>query len=263
MPLDIRKPKSVPYLRTLLMGPAKVGKTTFVGTSDFKTLVLDFEGGEAVLPTKDSLDVISMKSILTMNEVHTFLTTEDHGYEMLVLDSITSANRIAFLELLTAESTKHARREENRAEIQDYVVIQNLMTRMVYELLQLPMHIILTAHPKSIVHPEIGTKYVPLLSPTKMPEVVLGMMNEIVFLAMDKESTRYLLLRNYPEYSVESRVRREIDLPEEITDPTMAKYFDALRGQYVSDGDKPNFSTLEERKLYADQDTLLPTTEDN
>lgn len=261
MPLEIRKPQSVPYLRTLLMGHAKVGKTTFVGTSNFKTLVLDFEGGEVVLPVNDKIDVVEMKSILDLNDVYQFLTTEEHPYEMLVMDSLTSANRIAFLELLTAESKRHSRREENRAEIQDYVFLQNQFYRLIYKLLELPLHVIITAHPESKVSVESGTRYVPKVSPTKMPDVVLSMMNEIVFLAMDKTSKRFLLLNNYPEYSVSSRVRSGIELPNEIDDPDMSKYFEALRGEYVSAA-TPDFSTVEERMIYTEKEDL-PIVEEN
>lgn len=263
MPLTISKPDPVPYLRTLIMGQPKVGKTTWVGTSEFKTLIVDFEGGDAVLPTNDNIFVAHASSILDLNDIPKIL--EEEKFEMLVIDSISSANTKAFLELLTSESQKKKEKErgrdENRAEIQDYAYLQNMFIRMVYELIQLPVHVVLTAHPMSKVHIEMGTRYVPNVKPNKLPEILLSMMNEVIYLAQDKQNKRFLLVSNFPEYSVNCRVRHGIVLPDSIESPTMSKYFEALRGEYVEAGEKPEFSTVEERKMYDDND-IKPTEKD-
>lgn len=242
----VRKPVEVPYLRTVLMGQPKSGKTTLIGTSTMKTLVLDFEGGgDAVLPINDHIDMIQVSDFMMFNDIYTELKEGEHDYELLIIDSISEVNEVVFKDLLAFEAERNTRRDKYRAEIQDYLYMQNQMREFIGKFKELPMHLIVTAHPMSIISPELGNIYVPKMSPKKLPGTLLGMMNEVTYLARDANDVRHLLLKGYPEYSVECRMREGADIPDSIENPTMDKYLDALRGVYTEDA-KPTFSKPED-----------------
>jgi len=235
MPFKIRKPKAVPYLRTLLLGQPKIGKTSFVGTTNVKTLVIDFEGGDVVLPHNNLIDVVDGTSSEVYNDVIQYLRTSDHDYKMVVVDSLSAVNAKFFQEIREYETARSDRRENvHRPELSDWNLLQNQMEAMMTGVFGLALHVLMTAHTLRQQSNLYGNILVPFLQPTKMPIRALAVFNEVVYLAMNaKTSQRFLILDKSPKNSVGCRVKEGVVLPEQIADPTFEKYFAALRGEYV------------------------------
>jgi len=144
--------------------------------------------------------------------------------------------------LLEQEADKHKRRDLNRPEIQDYNILQFAMSRLMRSFRDLPMHVIMTAHPVEILSKDQGYQQWPKMTPKKMPTIATGMMHEVTYYVRDTEGKRYLLLENFPEFGgIGCRVRDGINLPNAIEEPTLPLYFDALRGEMQNKEVVPTF----------------------
>lgn len=98
--LKIKKPiNSKEGIHSILYGDPKTGKTSTLDDPNMKILVIDLEGGSAVLSDAPNTDIISVETLEELNEVFTLLKNnqfvDEEGnivpfdYGLVAIDSIT------------------------------------------------------------------------------------------------------------------------------------------------------------------------------
>lgn len=95
--IDARAPKILVY------GGAGVGKTTLIASLRGKVLILSAEAGLLSLAGADlDADVVEVQSIDALRAVYAELRAGDHGYDWVVLDSVSEIGEVC----LSAEKAK-------------------------------------------------------------------------------------------------------------------------------------------------------------
>lgn len=95
--VDSRAPKILVY------GGAGVGKTTLIASLRGKVLILSAEAGLLSLAGADiDADVVEVTSIEALRAVYSELRSGDHGYDWIVLDSVSEIAEV----VLSAEKSK-------------------------------------------------------------------------------------------------------------------------------------------------------------
>lgn len=127
-------------LKFLIFGPSKTGKTTLAASAP-KALMLDTEGGYMSVRNVKGLDVLDVSSWSIFEDAVQELTMGGHGYESVILDSVTllqevCGRQVDLLGYITG-SDKDAR--------QAYGAIGAMIRHKILQLNNLPMHVIFTA----------------------------------------------------------------------------------------------------------------------
>jgi hypothetical protein len=91
MPFEIVKPSETSEgIDVILYGPPKVGKTSTLDDENFKVLIIDLEGGSAVLSEATNVDRIPVNDYETLIEVFKAIENGDLiGYDLYATDSLT------------------------------------------------------------------------------------------------------------------------------------------------------------------------------
>jgi len=254
-------------MRMSIMGQTGSGKTSFIATikdvPDMKALLVDFDGSadNIISPTTENIDiaVIGKDFYEEVNEIYEYLVSGDHSYNMVIFDSFSEYNQQLFNAIVANETATVARRKDtNKPEIQDYLYTQMSVIQTLDKLLSLPMHFVATVHPARILDEVLGHKYVPLLQPKKLiPGLFSRRMTQRLYLAVDADNNRVLLLNNYPKFDVLTRVpeERRKEVPDQIAEPTFAKLMKALVGEYdSSDAPLRIIGEIPEEEYEKDQD---------
>ena len=101
--MQIKKSKPQDHkIKALIYGPSGAGKTVFTGTAK-KAIYASAEGG--LLSIGREVDYVAIKSLKGLLDLYSYLSTEDHKYETVVIDSITEVNEIIKAEI----ERKHGR----------------------------------------------------------------------------------------------------------------------------------------------------------
>ncbi len=126
-------------LKFLVFGPSKTGKTTLAATAP-KAIMLDTEGG-AMSARGSGIDVLDITTWSLFEEAVLELTMGGHGYQSVILDSVTLLQEVAgrHVDLLgyITSSDKDAR--------QAYGAIGAMIRHKLLQLNNLPMNVIFTA----------------------------------------------------------------------------------------------------------------------
>ncbi len=138
--LDTAGPASkVRKLKLLLFGPAKVGKTTLSATAP-KALFLDTEGG--TMSVRDSgADVLPIATWADMDTAVKELTMGGHGYESVILDSVTMLQEVAGEKVGLMNNILDPKADARQA----YGAIGAMIRHKILQLNTLPMNVIFTA----------------------------------------------------------------------------------------------------------------------
>lgn len=108
MPLEgLVQPDDHHHLNAIIYGDTGVGKTQLAGSaSDFEVmspvLMIDVEGGSLTLSGK-KIDIFRPEGWQDMQEVYNVLRNEDHGYQTVVIDSLTEIQRKLSLGFIMGE----------------------------------------------------------------------------------------------------------------------------------------------------------------
>ena len=223
------KPKDREYLTALVFGPSKTGKTTLAATAP-KALILDLEGGSKSVRDTDA-DVLPIPDWATFETAVRELMTTNHGYETVVLDSVT------FLQELAGEAAglRNAIMDDKKDPRQAYGKIGSMIRHKLMQLHQLPMHVVFIAQLKEREQDDIEAGKYPL-TPDVTP-AVLKILVALPDLICRTSVVRTGATTKDVEYQVifgpETRSQvgnRDIDLPYAAGGVTFTKLIDKYKG---------------------------------
>lgn len=134
-----------PHLKGLFYGPPGSGKTTLLATMGPKGLILDVDGGAppivAALPEAERPEVFRITSVRDVDDAIYTLAFEDHGWDTVALDTVTTmqnivADEVGLIDVINANGDPRRKYGDIAA------IIRHKLTLM----LKLDMNVILTAH---------------------------------------------------------------------------------------------------------------------
>lgn len=111
--IDARAPKIIVY------GGSGVGKTTLIASLQGKLLILSSESGLLSLAGADlDADVVEVNSIDALRAVYAELRNGDHGYDWVILDSVSEIAEV----VLSAEKSKTKDPRQAYGALQDEMI---------------------------------------------------------------------------------------------------------------------------------------------
>lgn len=111
--IDARAPKIIVY------GGSGVGKTTLIASLQGKLLILSSESGLLSLAGADlDADVVEVNSIDALRAVYAELRNGDHGYDWVILDSVSEIAEV----VLSAEKAKTKDPRQAYGALQDEMI---------------------------------------------------------------------------------------------------------------------------------------------
>lgn len=228
----------------LIYGPPKHGKTRFLGTAVFDKrttpiAIGDFDGG--VLDVLEGLPGqgkdwvhFPLSSWDDANEFYAEMEENSFGFKALGFDSLSEFHIFTLMARLADQKSK---REDKGHEVDlvqqdDYGIAMVQLRRYVKALIDLPLHIIFTAHSKEEADTREGLVKMPKMAGQLATEIP-GMMSLVGYLALftedDGSTARSLLLQNYAKVRTGVRTAWDVVAPDEVEDPTMTAVLDALK----------------------------------
>lgn len=139
-----------PKVKALVYGPSGVGKTFLALTAPGRIAVIDTEGGTAFYANRvgpkglSPFDVLPTKTFAQVEQAVTFLRANPGTYETLVIDPVT----VLYETLQDAAQDRRAevrRNAEADLEMLDWQRIKRAYKRLMTDLVNLPMHVVVTA----------------------------------------------------------------------------------------------------------------------
>lgn len=235
--MNITTPSALKYAKVLVFAPPGHGKTTLLGTAQeddrtSPTLIVDFEAGTESLDGLD-VDIAPIHSWKDSDEVLEMLESGDHDYKSVGIDSISEWNVWAQLERLRLKGP--GRNDPDLIELQDYNVTGVQLRRVLRRYRDLPLHVFMSGHAKTIDEPRVGRVTVPKLSGA-LSDDIAGLVSVVGYLAKDEEDERLLILHGYKQFRTKVRASWFKDVPEDIENPDVTELLDVLN--YKHDGRK-------------------------
>jgi hypothetical protein len=149
--LNVQPPSQIsPYLNLLVYGNPGVGKTVFAGTAEddkqtSPTIFLDVEGGTLSLRQRTNLDVVRVKSIDELVEMHRKLATENDGYyKTCVVDSLTELQKLDMGDIMHELTQRRPDLDKDVPSQREWGKSIEHMRRIVRGFRDLPMNVIFT-----------------------------------------------------------------------------------------------------------------------
>lgn len=227
------------YLNILVYGESGVGKTALGGSADDvpdlrPVLVVDFEGGtESLVRRNPEVDQVRVTTWDEMQKVYDELLRGKHGYQTVMLDSLTEVQKFNMYNIMQDLIKEHAERDPDVPSMREWGKNLEQIRRYVRAFRDLPMNTIFTALAKNDKNDFTGkVTTMPSLS-GKMAHEVSAFLDIVAYyyikrIKKDGEDVEKRLLLTAKTESIIAKDRTQT-LPQVIEDPTMQKLFDAIQ----------------------------------
>lgn len=245
------------YIKALICGNPGVGKTKFSATSP-KPFMLSAEGGLMSIH-EDKVPYITIEKLGGIEGVKTLISTlqqkkeireEQLGIEVktFIIDTIDEVARLMMKEHLKSEGVSNAR-------IQDYGWLKDTMTSFVRAVRNLDMHVIMTAHLKSVTDDSDTQKYLPAIDGS-FAEAIAGyvdlafvLRNDLTTEVVNGQAVRTVnrWLQTYPEPKYDWIKDRSGRLPQQVAvefNGDFTRIADVVFGNKNSDSAAREFEAL-------------------
>lgn len=229
----------------VLYGEPKTGKTSTLDDPNLKVLLLDMEGGSAVLSEATNVDRIAVPSYDTLLEIGKAIEKGDlAGYDLIALDSL-SIFEDQVKEYIATKYAPNRRRGETKkfgdSAMQDWGDLQFLISKTVKWFHSFTkrgdnsIHVMWIAHvlkdKDELTSKVVGTKIA--LQGAKTPEIVSSVVDGLFYMynKMDKEGhiERGILTKSAGVYNAATRQsKKHIPLPATIVSPVWSEIFKQL-----------------------------------
>jgi len=225
----------------LVYGESGAGKTTLAGSADDvpemrKVLFLDIEGGTLSLRSRyPNVESVRIKSWDDMQSVYNELYLGSHGYNTLVLDSLTEIQKMSMDEIMRKLVKEHEDRDADVPGIREWNINIEQTRKFVRLFRDLPVNTIFTALSKVDRNPRNGsTRTKPYLS-GKVADEVAGFLDIVVYLytkEVEGSQKRMLLCGATQDNVAKDRTDK---LDQVIIEPNMATIWKAIKGLTTND----------------------------
>lgn len=180
--MEFEKTDAKRDLKALVHGPSGNGKTVFASTADGlgKVVLANLEAGTLSIADKIESGSVQSVRIQTHDELKAFcleIKSTNHGFETLVVDSLTEAQKIIMESILASQKKKEI------PALQDWMKLSEETRKMVRFFRDLPLNVILVCLSKDEKDEQFGSIVrKPSLS-GKLPEEVSGYMDLVLYIA--------------------------------------------------------------------------------
>jgi len=225
----------------LIYGDSGVGKTTLSGSSDAvpemrKVLIIDIEGGTLSLKTRyPDVDTVRITTWEEMQRVYDELFLDGHGYQTIIVDSLTEAQKMSMDATMRKLIEQHEERDADVPGIREWNINIEQTRKFVRAYRDLPVNTIFTALAKIDRNPRTGaSKTKPSLS-GKVADEVAGFLDIVGYYypkEMDGVQHRLLLCAATQDIVAKDRTDK---LSQVIIDPTMSTIWNAVKGNVNND----------------------------
>lgn len=139
-----------PYLKLCVYGRNGVGKTTFIGSSDLKTLIIDCnEKGTLSVRKRSNVDVFALEQWEQLDWVYWYLRNGTHEYQVVAIDTITGLAVRCMKWVLKEDAMRDMNRDPLMPDKRHWGKLGEAMKDAVTRFRNLPMHVIFTAQEKT------------------------------------------------------------------------------------------------------------------
>jgi phage nucleotide-binding protein len=234
--LPVRKVSDYPlHVNMLIYGDSGSGKTTLAGSADEvpemrKVLIVDIEGGTLSLKTRyPNIESVRIKSWDDMQKVYDELYANKHGYNTIVVDSLTEAQKMSMDEVMRKLIATHEERDADVPGIREWNINIEQTRKFVRAFRDLPVTTIFTALAKSDVNKRTGlTRTKPSLA-GKVADEVAGFLDIVAYLytrEVDGEQKRILLCGATQDTVAKDRTDK---LGQIIVQPSMSQIWKSIK----------------------------------
>ena len=161
------------HMNTLLYGWPGVGKTSLAGeAADIPemrdVLFLNFEGGLVSLAHRTDIKAVDIRSIADLEAAFWKLQRGEYkGVRTVVIDNLTEMQTLSLETIASARVERKGTGDRDQLFMEDYGKSTAQLRRLMRWFRDLPIHVIMTAHPKAIV---VGQENVP--APLRTPSMI-------------------------------------------------------------------------------------------
>lgn len=233
--------EKVPYLNFLIYGESSVGKTTLSGSADKvpdmrPVLFVDIEGGTFSLQNAGhNVDVVRVKTWKEMQELYDHLYEGTHGYQTIVLDSLTEIQKFNMYNIMEDMVARKPDADPDIPSIREWGKNGEQIRRFVRAFRDLPTHTIFTALQKIEKDDRTGIRWTyPDLS-GKLASQVAAFVDFVFYYYVkqvkndetgEPENRRFILTQKTESQIAKDRSGR---LPIVVENPTMKEILDLIQ----------------------------------
>jgi hypothetical protein len=228
--LTITPIENIPYINVLVYGESSTGKTTLAGSADAvpqmrRVLYLDIEKGDLALrKTQYRPDVLKVTSWKQLEDIYHQLYAGGHGYQTVVVDSLSEVNDLSVDEILfQIQQDPTSERDPDLMQFQDWNKNQSRILSMLRKWRDLPMNVIFTCLMKEDKDMKTGKIKKGLDLPPKLGRKVPAIFDNVFFYytaEVDGESKRYLLSQKTENTIAKNRGSDDLPMVLEIEHPS-------------------------------------------
>lgn len=156
-----------PYLKMLVYGRNKQGKTRFAATAPAPLLIdVNEKGSKSGRDVGPDAKVFPVAAWEDLTHVMWYLRKGNHEYESVIIDTITNMQHLCMRHVLGEAEDRDPNRPPSMPDRRAWGQLSELMKPLIYDFRNLPMHVIFIAQERNIDDEETGTtERVPDLSP--------------------------------------------------------------------------------------------------
>jgi phage nucleotide-binding protein len=152
-----------PFIKMVVYGKPKVGKTTFAGSVP-DVLLVDCEMGTMSVRGK-GIKAARIKSYDDINLLYWFLRKGKHNFKGVAIDTLTSLQGMCLDFVMKEAAEQDLNKDVNMPERRDWGKLSVVMQDMILQFRNLPMHVVFTAHERSRTDDEGDTEVSEQLTP--------------------------------------------------------------------------------------------------
>lgn len=229
------------YYNILLYGDSGTGKTTLAGSADAvpsmrPVLFIDIEGGtESLKHSYPEVDTVRVTTWKEMQSLYDALYDGDHGYNTVVLDSLTEIQKFNMYDIMHGVVQKRPDLDPDIPSMREWGKNLEQIRKMVRGFRDLEMHTIFTALARSDKDSKTGiTSVKPSLS-GKLADEIAAFLDVVGYYYVkqmgdgeDAEFRRFLLTQKTDQQIAKDRSGK---LPMVVENPTMKLINELMQGK--------------------------------